>query len=457
MSRLLRQACAAPATLAGDPFRRSARYSDMIQSDHQPTPVSSSTAAVGFTPTRSAAQARLAVFLPSTGRRYTSERNVDYGPGSRSNVSVLSPYIRHRLILESEVTEAVLGRFALSTAEKFVQEVFWRTYFKGFLEQRPSIWADYIAAVDGLARHVSSEKPFGQTYNEAVHGHTGIDCFDSWAAELVETGYLHNHARMWFASIWIFTLKLPWQLGADFFYRHLMDGDPASNTLSWRWVAGLHTRGKTYLARPDNIAKYTDGRFNPQGELAKSAPPIEEDVRHEQVPIPALGPFPDSDYLLLITEEDCAPELLNLPRPPTAAIALLCTHERSPMPVGDRALTFATAAVADAVKRAGEAFSLAIDTPHNSTGNWFHELRDSAMQAGVSHIVTAYAAQGPVAAAIASARADLVDEGITLHQIRRPLDNIAWPHATRGYFGLKKKIPDILSRLAQTAQPELDL
>jgi deoxyribodipyrimidine photo-lyase len=80
--------------------------------------------------------------------------------------------------------------------------------------------------------------------------------FDDWAQELVATGYLHNHARMWFASIWIFTLRLPWELGADFFLRHLIDGDPASNTLSWRWVGGLHTPGKTYLATADNIAEH---------------------------------------------------------------------------------------------------------------------------------------------------------------------------------------------------------
>ena len=96
-------------------------------------------------------------------------------------------------------------------------------------------------------------------------GATGIDCFDAWARELVATGYLHNHARMWFASIWIFTLRLPWELGADFFLRHLIDGDPASNTLSWRWVAGLQTAGKTYLATAENIARFTGGRFAPQG------------------------------------------------------------------------------------------------------------------------------------------------------------------------------------------------
>ena len=93
-------------------------------------------------------------------------------------------------------------------------------------------------------------------------GATAIEPFNDWVRELKETGYLHNHARMWFASIWIHTLELPWYLGADFFLKHLLDGDEAVNTLSWRWVAGLHTKGKTYLARASNIEKYTNGRYS---------------------------------------------------------------------------------------------------------------------------------------------------------------------------------------------------
>ncbi len=116
---------------------------------------------------------------------------------------------------------------------------------------------------------------FARAYRRAIEGKTGIDCFDAWVEELLETGYLHNHTRMWFASIWIFTLQLPWELGADFTYRHFVDGDPASNTLSWRWVGGLHTRGKTYLARPDNIAEHTGGRFRPKG-LAREAIALDE-------------------------------------------------------------------------------------------------------------------------------------------------------------------------------------
>jgi len=215
-----------------------------------------------FTPTRTRGLARLAEFLPAAGRRYADTRNADDGPaeGGRSNVSQLSPWLHAGLIGEREVLEAVLRRHSPRAAEKFVAEVFWRIYFKGYLEQRPAIWADYCSGRDGALAAADANAGLRRAYSEAVEGRTGIEAFDAWARELVATGYLHNHARMWFASIWIFTLRLDWRLGADFFLRHLMDADAASNTLSWRWVAGLHTKGKHYLARADNIARYTAGR-----------------------------------------------------------------------------------------------------------------------------------------------------------------------------------------------------
>ena len=196
---------------------------------------------------------------------YARLRNFDLG--HHGNVSTLSPYIRHRVMTEEAVLREALSNAPYSRIEKFVQEVFWRTYWKGWLQMRPSVWADY--------RQETSNQDFkNKGYLFAIEGKTGIDCFDFWVQELIKTGYLHNHARMWFASIWIFTLKLPWVLGADFFYRHLLDGDAASNTLSWRWVAGLQTVGKTYLARPDNIEKFTNGRLSPQG-LSQEAPALQ--------------------------------------------------------------------------------------------------------------------------------------------------------------------------------------
>ncbi len=406
-----------------------------------------------FTPTRATAQQRLAVFLPQAGRHYASHRNADFGPNDRSNVSALSPFIRHRLLLETEILDAVLSRFALSTAEKYVQEVFWRTYFKGYLEQRPSIWAAYQADLAAALEMVAEGGDLQHRYNVAVDGRTGIDCFDAWANELVETGYLHNHARMWFASIWIFTLDLPWQLGADFFLRHLMDGDPASNTLSWRWVGGLHTKGKTYLARPDNIERYTDGRFAPHGQLALSAPPLDEPHTHGKRPVPALSALGDAPYLLLITEEDCAPELLDLPRPPVGAIALRATDARSPLGAGARATAFAQGALEDAQRRAREAWRVTVEVPHGANDDWAGALLSAAHTHKVSHIVTAYAPVGPVADKLAMARAKLSDDGITVQQVRRAIDDIAWPHATRGFFGLKQKIPDILEDLQRHIAP----
>ncbi len=175
----------------------------------------------------------------------------------QSAVSKLSPWIRHRLVTEQEVLARILGAHPTAETISFVQEVFWRSYFKGWLEQHPSVWDRYLVSLDIALENL------GNDYSEAISGRTGIACFDHWCAELIQTGYLHNHARMWFASIWIFTLRLPWELGAAFFLIHLIDGDPASNTLSWRWVGGLHTKGKTYLASASNIARFTNGGLNP--------------------------------------------------------------------------------------------------------------------------------------------------------------------------------------------------
>ena len=239
-----------------------------------------------FPPTREAALARLNAFLPAAGR-YAAERNF-VRPGN-DQVSKLSPWLQKRLLLESEVVAAARERWPLAAVEKFVQEVYWRTYWKGWLEQRPAAWARWRESVPRLTDALSGEQR--ATWEAARAGRTGIAGFDAWAQELVATGYLHNHARMWFASIWIFTLRLPWELGAAFFYEHLLDGDAASNTLSWRWVAGLQTPGKTYLARADNIAHYTEGRHVPRADQLAAEPVVitEERLTMEHPDLASTG------------------------------------------------------------------------------------------------------------------------------------------------------------------------
>jgi deoxyribodipyrimidine photo-lyase len=320
--------------------------------------------------TRAAGLAKMGNFLPVAGREYARDRNADHGPQERSNVSELSPYLRHRLITERELLEGVMSRHSLQAAEKFIQEVFWRGYFKGYLEAQPQIWARYQRGRDQHIQVVNSDAAQAENYRRAITGNTGIDCFDFWVSELLETGYLHNHARMWFASIWIFTLNLPWELGADFTFRHFLDGDPASNTLSWRWVGGLHTKGKTYLARAANIREYTGGRFDPQG-LAPEALPLEEPdfgpihVAPRERVAPQPGPA-----LLLLTEEDLYPEslalgLVNI----RAVVAAHAVQGRSPLPVSREVLRFTEAALGDGLARASAHFQISPEPMTDLSGD----------------------------------------------------------------------------------------
>ncbi len=211
-----------------------------------------------FIPSRAKAEERLNNFSETDLFNYAKLRNFDFGPENRSNISCLSPYISHGVLNELEIIDISLKKHSFTKIEKFIQEILWRNYWKGWLELRPLVWADFLRDVIRLR----SEYKNNSNYINAIEGKTKIECFNSWVSELKKFNYLHNHARMWFASIWIFTLNLPWQLGAEFFFKHLFDGDAASNTLGWRWVAGIQTVGKHYIASEWNIKKFSNNRFN---------------------------------------------------------------------------------------------------------------------------------------------------------------------------------------------------
>jgi len=223
---------------------------------------------MNFEASRAKAIEKLNNFIENNLSDYSKLRNFDFGPENRSNISCLSPYITHGIINEKEVIEKSLNKFSFSKNEKFIQEVLWRTYWKGWLELRPSVWTDYLIELSKIRKEFKNN----ESYLNAINGKTNVGCFNEWVNELKENNYLHNHTRMWFASIWIFTLELPWQLGAEFFMQHLFDGDAASNTLGWRWVAGIQTQGKHYLASEWNIKKFTNNRFD-NIKLNENAPP----------------------------------------------------------------------------------------------------------------------------------------------------------------------------------------
>lgn len=393
-----------------------------------------------FIPTRTAALAKLHDFLDHAGRAYTDRRNYDFGHGHHAHVSQLSPYLRHRLISEAEVLEAVLDRHSYSAAEKFIQEVFWRTYWKGWLEMRPAVWDHYQTSLNGAWNALQTQGGLRQEWEYACLGKTEIECFNSWAHELVSTGYLHNHARMWFASIWIFTLNLPWQLGADFFLRHLLDGDPASNTLGWRWVAGIQTPGKTYLARTSNISKFTDGRFHPKWQLASEAPP------REAPPAPTTrilhwpqSPKPTARTGVLLHEEDLSPSFLQGDAPYAGCAILAPQTDFGPLTASDHVTSFKSGALCDAKTRLETALGNATTVTHAQ------DIVDWAKTNQLDQIITPYAPVGPVAK-VFEAISNMPDCP-PLHTLSRPYDRMTWPHATKGFFPFKKQLPKFIQEL----------
>ncbi len=397
-------------------------------------------------PHRAEGLRRLAAFAPQMGRDYEAGRNFDHGPTRRAAVSLLSPYVRRRLVSEAELVRAALDQHGPDGAEKFIQEVFWRTYWKGWLELRPGVWRDYRAGVV-VDRAAASRGAVAARLAAAEEGRTGIDCFDAWAAELRDTGYLHNHARMWMASIWIFTLSLPWRLGADFFLRHLVDGDPAANTLSFRWVAGLHTVGKHYVADAANIERFTGGRFRPE-RLARAPAPLVEDT-----PVPAPTPLPPGGALaggaraaLLITEEDCQPETLGLDLAAIVAVATcLSSSARSDLPVSAVVTAFDRGALHDAgVRAAARGAPAAIALPDTSARGQGDALVDWARSTGADVVITAWVPVGPVRDRLEAARPALEAAGLRLVMLRRSWDDAVWPHAKAGYFKVKERIPTLL-------------
>ncbi len=393
--------------------------------------------------TRAAGLRRMAAFQPHMGVEYATMRNEDRGPGRHDAVSRLSPYLRRRLVTEPEVIGAAIAAHGAEPSAKFIQEVLWRGYFKGWLERRPQVWTAYATGLKADLAALSDDPDLTARLVAAETGETGLACFDTWAQELTRTGYLHNHARMWFASIWIFTLGLPWRLGADFFYRHLLDGDPASNTCSWRWVAGLHTRGKPYEARAWNIAQFTGGRFAPREEdLAQDITGLmdeEPDGLPEVQPLrPVTVPKTGVPTAVLLTEEDCSVGPADLAALDIRVAARLRSSAlRSPRPVSAAVSAFEEGALADTAMRA------AMDTEIRDAGSP-EALADWVHAAGASQIALPYVTVGPVADWMAQARPALKARGITVAEWQRDWDALVWPYATSGFFKVKKRLPDIL-------------
>ena len=375
-----------------------------------------------FEASRAMAVDKLNNFVEKNLIDYSKLRNFDLGPSNRSNISCLSPYITHGVINELEVIDKSLKKFSFSKNEKFIQEVLWRTYWKGWLELRPNVWSDYLIELDNVRNQFKNN----QNYLNAIEGKTDIGCFNQWVVELKENNYLHNHTRMWFASIWIFTLKLPWQLGAEFFMQHLYDGDAASNTLGWRWVAGVQTQGKHYLASEWNINKFTNNRFQ-NIKLNENTPPIFSDKTYPLNKKDFLNSEILEDQTLLIFENNMTFEFSDFKEHKFKKILLVLNNTNRAIKLSEKVLKFKAELLKDQKTRLEEK-SINCEIINIS------DLKNIA-----ENVYALYPTVGE--------NFDFIQNN-NLKNIKllyRKLDQFSWQYCNKGFFNFKNYIPKIIA------------
>ena len=374
-----------------------------------------------FEASRAKALNQLNNFVENNLGEYSKLRNFDFGPEKRSNISCLSPYITHGIINEQEVIQKALSKFSFSKNEKFIQEVLWRTYWKGWLELRPNVWADYLIELNQIKNEFKDNKD----YIAAIEGKTKVDCFNEWVKELKENNYLHNHTRMWFASIWIFTLELPWQLGAEFFMQHLYDGDAASNTLGWRWVAGVQTQGKHYLASEWNIKKFTNNRFQ-NIKLNENAPPKISEKSYQIIKQDFNNPQKIENKNLLIFENNLSFEITDFKENDFKKIYLVSNkNENRAIKLSEKLVKFKSHLIEDQEQRLK---NQSIDC----------QIIDISELTNIENYYGLYPTVGE--------NLDFLNSNnLKIDFLYRNLDQLAWQYCNKGFFNFKNYIPKIVS------------
>jgi hypothetical protein len=375
-----------------------------------------------FEASRAKAIDKLNIFIENNLSEYSKLRNFDFGPDNRSNISCLSPYITHGIVNELEVIDKSLKKFSFSKNEKFIQEVLWRVYWKGWLELRPNVWSDYLVELNNLRNEFKSN----QNYLNAIEGKTNIECFNQWVKELKVNNYLHNHTRMWFASIWIFTLELPWQLGAEFFMQHLYDGDAASNTLGWRWVAGVQTQGKHYLASEWNIKKFTNNRFQ-NIQLNENASSIFNDKTYPINKKEFLNSQILENKILLIFENNMTFEFSDFKEHKFKKILLVLNDTNRAIKLSEKVLKFKANLLEDQKTRL-------IEKSINCETININDLKDITEKV--------YALYPTVSENLNFIQNNQLQN---IKFLYRKLDQFSWQYCNKGFFNFKNYIPKIIS------------
>ena len=362
-------------------------------------------------------------FMKKKIQNYEKFRNFDYGPGNEASVSKLSPFVTHRILLEYELIHDIKTKYKIKNPNKFIEEIFWRVYWKGWMENRPNVWRNFIA-----------EEIFDydiELYKSAINGDTELDFFNSWVHELKKYNYLHNHTRMWFASTWIFNLGLPWQLGAKFFFKYLFDGDAASNLLSWRWVGGLQTKGKQYLFSPANLRKFSNNRFNVEKIINKQIFLEESNLISLENEIYKNNMDPKSDNLIMFENDLHLATLKNLLSNYKKVFIILLKNEQRQIKLSESVLNFKQDLVSE--------FMAEFDNVEQIDA---HSIESTLKN--INKIDLIYPGVGENYDFIIKFKNS---HNKNIFNLVRDEDLFAWNYAKKGFFKFKENIPKINQRI----------
>lgn len=356
-------------------------------------------------PSRRAALDRLEAFVPRADTPSLSRRGMD--GATLPEASGLSPWLRYRLVTEAEVL-AALRKAHGGGADVLQHAVLRRAYLKGSFEMRPGLWLAYQQGLRAALNRVATEAGIRNLWQAACEGQTGLADFDEWARALARHGQLPQSSRLALATVWVDDLRLPWELGADFFLRHLLDGDVAITLLSWH----------------DALRK--------SGAAPKIPPPG---------PCPQGGAWDRAaPSALLLHEDDLNPDfLLDGGLKPDQTAFLMAPEGRSPLRVAPTVERFIRGAVADCATRHASALG-AIHGPVRGEGA-VDALVSWARGTRAVQVVTPFAPVGPVADILEALDTRLQAENIRLVRAMRDHDARLWPLATGDFARFLRALP----------------
>jgi deoxyribodipyrimidine photo-lyase len=228
------------------------------------------------------------------------------------DVTRLSPYIRHGVLSLAEIRDHALNTYKPSSIAKFLNELAWRDYYQRVWRTAgDAIWKD----IEPYKTGHSSSSYADELPQVLISAKTGVDYLDHFVNELHETGYLHNHARMWMAAYVVHALKCKWQAGARWFLSHLLDGDEASNNLSWQWVASTFSH-KPYIFNRENVLKYSGDRFSAHSGGKDPFDSDYDSIARKLFDVPVMDDY--AEYPRVEWKVDAGVELDDKPAPKDA-------------------------------------------------------------------------------------------------------------------------------------------